>query len=472
MTSSSAHRLGFERISCNQQHFYTPMPTERSLAAKKPLYVVFIDLKTAFDLTDRHLLWALLRKYGVEGCLLDILRKLYRDPGTAPRVNGRFSVFYKVPLGVLQGDPISPLLFIIFMSALCMTDTDDPTLSEMAVPELMLADDVILVSSTLDGMQRKLLNLETFCKRWRLILHIKDKTKAMTLGKSTPSDLAPLTLCGQPVQLTTNHPFNGFTVSWTKGDWDSRPHLLSKIQKARRTANCILALRKRNLSATPQQMILLWQTCVEPHLTYCSEVTFDAHKFVHKAMAQLQTDYFRCCLGLHMRSVKEVVYTDIAILPIKERLLYLSTKFYNYAIGNPTHYAHLALKDSIALAPKTKHSWYCSFSSNMNQYGIIIPADLMPFDLKALTSRLETTVLNGVLAHTATMSRMEIHQLTPMTWRRKLYTTLEISLAAAIASLRSSTHFLNIERLRCITASRRVARCARTCSTCTEKVED
>jgi hypothetical protein len=50
---------------------------ERSLANKKPLFVVYVDLKTAFDLTDRRILWAQLRKYGAEGRLIEILKELY-----------------------------------------------------------------------------------------------------------------------------------------------------------------------------------------------------------------------------------------------------------------------------------------------------------------------------------------------------------------------------------------------------------
>jgi hypothetical protein len=112
---------------------------ERSLANKKPLFVVYVDLKTAFDLTDRSILWAQLHKYGAEGRLIEILKELYLSPETALRVNRHFSDFYQLPLGMLQGDPISPLLFVIYISMLCTKDTDDPTLSGISIPELMLA---------------------------------------------------------------------------------------------------------------------------------------------------------------------------------------------------------------------------------------------------------------------------------------------------------------------------------------------
>jgi hypothetical protein len=55
---------------------------------------------------------------------------------------------------------------------------------------------------------------------------------------------------------------------------------------------------------------------------------------------------------------------------------------------------------------------------------------------------------------------------------RKRYTALEFSLAAAIASLRSSTHFLNVERLRRVDASRRIERSERRCPHCADKIQD
>lgn len=105
---------------------------ERSVFEGHILFVVFIDLQTAFDLTDRTLLWAYLREKGAEGRLIEILKEMHRRPTTSIRLNGLFSEFCDVVFGVLQGDPMSPLLFIIFLSALELannTREDDPMLN-------------------------------------------------------------------------------------------------------------------------------------------------------------------------------------------------------------------------------------------------------------------------------------------------------------------------------------------------------
>jgi hypothetical protein len=83
-----------------------------------------------------------------------------------------------------------------------------------------------------------------------------------------------------------------------------------------------------------------------------------------------------------------------------------------------------------------------------------------------------SSVLTTIKLCVAEMSRLSIHPDADITWIRKPYTKLEYPLAAAIASLRSSTHFLNVERLRRVDASRRVERENRRCPRCPVEVED
>lgn len=113
--------------------------------------------------------------------------------------------------------------------------------------------------------------------------HLKS-TKALILGRAKGIQLS-LKLCGHPVEQTEVNTFNGFRVSTTTGAWDSRPHISTKLVTSRKDSNCILALRRKILTATPIQNIHLWRTFIEPHLTYSSEVIFDCHKSALKSMA-------------------------------------------------------------------------------------------------------------------------------------------------------------------------------------------
>jgi hypothetical protein len=50
---------------------------EQSKAKKKPLYCCFVDLKMAFDIMLREVLWQVLASLGVEGRFLRCLQGMY-----------------------------------------------------------------------------------------------------------------------------------------------------------------------------------------------------------------------------------------------------------------------------------------------------------------------------------------------------------------------------------------------------------
>ncbi|KAJ0022081.1 hypothetical protein NQD34_009571 [Periophthalmus magnuspinnatus] len=75
----------------------------------------FVDLEKAFDRVPRGVLWGVLREYGVRGSLLRAVRSLYDRSRSCVRIAGSKSDLFPVHVGLCQGCPLSPVLFIIFM---------------------------------------------------------------------------------------------------------------------------------------------------------------------------------------------------------------------------------------------------------------------------------------------------------------------------------------------------------------------
>ena len=69
--------------------------------------------------------------------------------------------------GVKQGCPLSPLLFGLYIDLLerklWAIMTDAPKLHTLLVPILLFADDVILMATSLHGLQKQLDALSRFC---------------------------------------------------------------------------------------------------------------------------------------------------------------------------------------------------------------------------------------------------------------------------------------------------------------------
>ena len=86
---------------------------------KKPLYLLFVDFRKAFDTVNRDLLWQKLRDIvGVDGNLIRAIRSLYVGHKARLRLNGELSEFFPIELGVKQGCVLSPELFKEFINDL------------------------------------------------------------------------------------------------------------------------------------------------------------------------------------------------------------------------------------------------------------------------------------------------------------------------------------------------------------------
>ena len=88
----------------------------RRMSAGKKSYVVFIDLKKAFDTVPHEAMLMKLRNIGVTGRALAFIRNLYEV--SEIKVRGKFGVSDAVPYlrGVRQGCPLSPILFDVFIN--------------------------------------------------------------------------------------------------------------------------------------------------------------------------------------------------------------------------------------------------------------------------------------------------------------------------------------------------------------------
>ncbi|KAI3364575.1 hypothetical protein L3Q82_011365 [Scortum barcoo] len=88
---------------------------EDSWEFAQPVIMCFVDLEKAFDRVPRGILWGVLREYGVRGPLLRAVRSLYDRSRSLVRIAGSKSDLFPVHVGLWQGCPLSPVLFIIFM---------------------------------------------------------------------------------------------------------------------------------------------------------------------------------------------------------------------------------------------------------------------------------------------------------------------------------------------------------------------
>ncbi len=105
-----------------------------------------------------------------------------------------------ISLGVRQGSPASCLLFIIFLNDLnCVIKEGsdyDGFLQWLHV--LVLMDDTVILSTSRQGMLRKLSLMKTYCSDYGMIVN-QTKTKFMVINDSD-ADMQPLEVQGMVVE--------------------------------------------------------------------------------------------------------------------------------------------------------------------------------------------------------------------------------------------------------------------------------
>ena len=78
----------------------------------RPLDVIYIDLKAAFDLVDRATLWKSLEGIGAPAVIMDLIRDLHTHTTSRVRVgDDEFSPVISTTSGVRQGCVLAPDLF-------------------------------------------------------------------------------------------------------------------------------------------------------------------------------------------------------------------------------------------------------------------------------------------------------------------------------------------------------------------------
>ena len=149
--------------------------------SKRKLYMCFVDFEKAYDSVRRDLLLQRLGRLGVCGNMLRAIACMYSAVPMCARSEGKISSSFDSELGVKQGDPMSPLLFGLFLDgvekhvAQCAGGTG-VDIGGQPCQMLLYADDIVLLASSARDLQRQMTALSAFCSESHMRINVQ-KTK-------------------------------------------------------------------------------------------------------------------------------------------------------------------------------------------------------------------------------------------------------------------------------------------------------
>ena len=284
--------------------------------SKKRLYGCFVDFSKAFDSVPRDILLSKLKKHGINGKIFNIIQTIYLEDTVSIKIGNKHSSSFKTNKGVRQGCVLSPLLFNIFLADLPpILDKcgDNVNLDECtSISCVLWADDILMLSKSEAGLQRKLNALEKYCTENKLSVNTK-KTQCMIFNKTG--------------RLLKNH---GFTYNNTKLECVREYKYLGFIitpsgevrtglEDLRRRALNAFAKMKSTLGALFRHdvanSIHLYNYLVKPILTYCSDF-WGCLQPKENPIEKAHRMFCKHLLGVRKQTNTEGVLQELGMLPL------------------------------------------------------------------------------------------------------------------------------------------------------------
>ena len=232
------------------QHFHTP------------LYAAFIDLQKAYDSVNRPLLLRKLSAVGLGPLFCGLVENMFSQASSRIKVGNRLGQPFTTNVGLRQGDPLSPLLFNLFIADLVDSFTpecDPPSLIDTPIPSIQFADDICNFSKSLRGLRQSLTVTLQYCQANKLTVNISKS--CYTAYSTATADHCPLVVDGQALPYEASPCYLGLCVSGSKYELNT-----FMLKKASRAAFALSSMLDHTVSATTINK--LFDQLVEPILLY------------------------------------------------------------------------------------------------------------------------------------------------------------------------------------------------------------
>lgn len=273
---------------------------EEALRVPKGKYhVVFIDYTKAFDMIDREKLMNKLKgMIGDQHYISKILEHIliYNIIEIEDGISTSNEI--RQTNGVLQGDPISPLLFNIATADITDIIKNSPTASL-----ILYADDMALGCSDKEELQKTLHELEKWTEENGFSINLR-KTVHMTFRKGGRASIKDsLTLNNEPLEKVNKFKYLGITLQ-TKATSFSY-HVQERTAAA---VKAIYSIKNIALLSLGTAMIL-FKTTISPIVTYGIEEIWEKLTISDlERMEKVKARFLKCALRVGTNTPSRLVY--------------------------------------------------------------------------------------------------------------------------------------------------------------------
>ena len=303
---------------------------------KSKLFCAFVDYEKAFDTVIRDALWIKLIENNISCKMLTILKSLYASVSACIKISSKLSDVFDVTLGLKQGEPLSPLLFILFINdisnSLNLNDLSESDLSHLCIYLLMFADDLILFSTSPDSLQLMLDNVFEYSSKWGLKIDV-NKTKVCIFEKRKQVHNEEWNINGDKIETVDNFCYLG-----AKFLYNGNMKLVAKSlsEQALRAMNNLMSLFTR-IDLDVKTKLSLFDKMVVPIILYSSEVW---GVYEYKEIDKIHIKFCKYILGVKNQTPNVAVLGELGRFPLSVLCKERAMKFWLKIKQNPGSLIH------------------------------------------------------------------------------------------------------------------------------------
>ncbi|UYV63995.1 hypothetical protein LAZ67_2006278 [Cordylochernes scorpioides] len=270
------NQAGFRKNrSCTDHIILLNSLIQLSLRRKRgKLYVFFVDLTKAFDTVPHDLLWQKLHKMGISNKFVMLIKNFYQEAKITIRWKGQYSNNVKINSGVLQGESLSPLLFILYMADLIEL-YNNSALTGFHLPDfgvlhlLMYADDIAIIGESKINLQIKINLLKSYLDKNKLVLN-ENKSKIIVFRNGgRPARHENWYWGDTPLTVASNITYLGYPFTSTI---NSKKVPLFYKAKANTAINATIRLIKKKKINSLKVALNLFDSVIKSILLYAAPV--------------------------------------------------------------------------------------------------------------------------------------------------------------------------------------------------------